>query len=254
MKTKDTPKYKIPKISKEEEKNISNIAIAIAIIITLLGIGQIIISGIQNNSKNSAKENTNVTNHEENIKDIAKREIIINKIEGVPIYILSQKESIGFLKHEEINIRNENQKEKIIPFFYTKKDAETFVKNFKDKLEDVQVEKNNLGFIYKEFFANKEKNDYILFRKNEKWEFAYFENIPVYFIKNKEIKSPFFLQKDGKIIAIPYFLDKNNPEEAIKNLGNGWEIAEVNLLLTLNHIVSHELGSAVTIVPINEEK
>jgi hypothetical protein len=192
--------------------------------------------------------NTNSVSSQIDPKVQAEIEIISGTMRGVPVFIFLLNESLYAMDYSVLGVTGD--KPKFYPFFYKKQDAEQFLKSF-IKDSNVKVQSSNLGFIYKEFRKNGDRFDYIVFRRNKSGELIpqNFTQIPVYYGKNSQTNTPLYLEENGKLVAVPYFLSRTGLDEVVASKGKEWRVVERNMLSIVHMAPSHEIGQYIQVVP-----
>jgi hypothetical protein len=192
--------------------------------------------------------NDNSTSSQIDPKVQAEIEIISGTMRGVPVFIFLLNESLYAMDYSVLGVTG--GKPKFYPFFYKKPDAEQFLKSF-IKDSNVKVQSSNLGFIYKEFRKNGDRFDYLVFRRNKSGELIpqNFTQIPVYYGKNSQTNTPLYLEENGKLVAVPYFLSRTGLDEVVASKGKEWRVVERNMLSIVHMAPNHEIGQYIQVVP-----
>ena len=181
-------------------------------------------------------------------EQLATIETIVATLRVVPVYVVLSGESLYPVDYGVLG--TSSNKSKFYPFFYKFEDGQSFSKEF-IKDGNTKLVKSDLGFIYREYRKNGQNFDYVLFKRDKTGKLISqnFTQIPVYYAKNSKNNIPFYLQKDGMVVAIPYFLSQNGLAEVVKAQGKDWELVERNLLAIVNLVPSHEFGQYIQIIP-----
>lgn len=192
--------------------------------------------------------NDNSVSSQTDPKVQAEIEIISGTMRGVPVFIFLLNESLYAMDYSVLGVTRD--KLKFYPFFYKKQDAEQFLKSF-IKDSNVKVQSSNLGFIYKEFRKNGDRFDYLVFRRNKSGELIpqNFTQIPVYYGKNVQTNTPLYLEENGKLVAVPYFLSRTGLDEVVAGKGKEWRVVERNMLSIVHMAPNHEIGQYIQVVP-----
>lgn len=192
--------------------------------------------------------NDNSVSSQTDPKVQAEIEIISGTMRGVPVFIFLLNESLYAMDYSVLGVTRD--KLKFYPFFYKKPDAEQFLKSF-IKDSNVKVQSSNLGFIYKEFRKNGDRFDYLVFRRNKSGELIpqNFTQIPVYYGKNVQTNTPLYLEENGKLVAVPYFLSRTGLDEVVAGKGKEWRVVERNMLSIVHMAPNHEIGQYIQVVP-----
>jgi len=234
------PLRNFQRVSRYDQQKIRTLAWFSGIIVAVALLIQVIVWFINANS--------NPVSSQIDPKVQAEIEIISGTMRGVPIFIFLLNESLYSMDYSAFGVTG--GKPKFYPFFYKKRDAEQFLKTF-IKDSNVKVQSSDLGFIYKEFRKNGDRFDYLVFRLSKSGELIpqNFTQIPVYYGKNSQTNAPLYLEENGKLVAVPYFLSRTGLDEAVASKGKEWQVVERNMLSIVNMAPSHEIGQYIQVVP-----
>jgi|GEM_PF-7121745 len=247
----------IEKVSKAAEDKLNLFKFLVCSIFIILLFIQVILAVYQvttSQKKNISTKEPEAANPKV-FKDRAKLELIKVKLSLVKVYILSRKGKQVAIDNTVYKVDNLDKSSIYLPFFYRYNDAQAFIENFLQKHSNIKVTSTTLAFIYQEYKTPGKLSNYILFqRKNGKWLTALLENVPVYFLKNKKTKAPYFhywIGETTEVTFIPYFLEKEEVVRFTQKMGKDWEIGQ-NLLIPLaESIPAYEFGQAISIILLN---
>lgn len=244
----------IEKLKRYQEKEVQVLA-AVAFITIAVGSVLFIVFFKPDNSLNSAEQQAQQS--EQATEDIIAYQKIIDKTSVVPVYLIQQNQETIRLSPDTLTI-TDNSQQKIVPFFFTKSEAEAFMTTLKQHTQveptTLKVDRVSLSTIYGEQIKQSE-NRYLLFHKTkEQWIYYDFNKIPVHVIVHRQKGHAFFVNiklKNSSLITIPYFLNIQDAQKRLQNsnLQAEWKIESQYLEQVLEKIVKSELGQNVVLVP-----